>query len=284
MTNGSKKYVRSSVRSRLTKYISIGIVSISLTAILVVGREIVSVTSGLMQEHIVNVSENESKQAVTELTNAVSSVTSFASILSGWNVLPADDRETYISSFVKQQVSGSAAVLSAWTVWFPGTITGVNSGTTSVNWYRTDKGIAREQFPLQDASWIRYAADNTRPHLLEPHLSTANGRRDYIVSAVAPVYGKDGTSVCGIAGIDLSLTQINTYLSSLRVYKSGYGVLSAAGCDSRSQGSENAGAVVFLVHRIPRLFPERENFKTLCRVYDRTPAAETAPRCNAGVR
>lgn len=218
-----KNYVHTSIKNQITKYISIGIVSISVAAIAVVGKEIVTVTSGLMQDHIINVSENESKQAVTDLTNSVSYVSSFASVLSGWSAIPENVRRECISDFVKQGVNGNQDVLSAWAVWNPGTLDDDRISPSAFNWYRTGDKLAVEKFPIQDASWIRYAADNNRPHLLEPHLSTANGRRDYIVSAVAPIYGKDKT-ICGIAGIDVSLNQINSYLASLRIYKNGYGV------------------------------------------------------------
>lgn len=192
-------------------------------AIAVVGREIVSVTSGLMQEHIINVSDDESRRAATDLTNTVSYVSSFASVLSGWNSIPENARIACISDFVKQNLNGNQNVLSAWAVWNPDTLEDGRTNSSAFSWFRGEDKVEEEKFPMQDASWIRYVTDNRRPHLLEPHLSTANGKRDYIVSAVAPIYSKD-KEICGIAGVDVSLNQINNYLSSLQIYKNGFGV------------------------------------------------------------
>ncbi|MFA6857341.1 MAG: methyl-accepting chemotaxis protein [Treponema sp.] len=218
-----KRYVHTSIKSQITKYISIGIITISVIAIAVVGKEIIAVTSSLMQDHIINVSDNESKKAVISLTSTVSSVASFASVLSGWNSIPEKFRKESISEFVKQEVSTSQNTVCAWVVWNPEIAESDGSSPFAVSWSRSENNLTQDEFPVQDATWIRYVTDNNRPHLLEPHLSIAAGKRDYIVSAVAPVYGKDKT-ICGIAGIDVSLNLINKYLSSLQIYRSGYGV------------------------------------------------------------
>ncbi|MCK9170854.1 MAG: methyl-accepting chemotaxis protein [Treponema sp.] len=218
-----KGFVHTSIKNQITKYISIGVITISVIAIAVVGKEIIAVTSSLMQDHIINVSDNESKKAVISLTNTVSSAASFAAVLSGWDAVPEKARKECISEFVRQEVSSSQNAICAWAVWNPGIVDGDETSPFAVSWFRSENNLTQDEFPVQDASWIRYVTDNSHPHLLEPHLSIASGKRDYIVSAVAPVYGKDGT-ICGIAGIDVSLNLINEYLSSLQIYRNGYGV------------------------------------------------------------
>jgi methyl-accepting chemotaxis protein len=233
MKRKEKHIKRISIRKRLTSYISAGIITVSILTIVIVGREIFSVTTSLIHEHIVNVSDNKARQAATELTNAVSEASSLAATLSGWQSIPEPERRTIVSALIEQNVIRNKNV-SAWAEWEPGLFDRQDekykensysdkTGRFMPCWSMTTNGISRDHLDMQDPDWIRSVLDNPHPHMLDPHITMINRTQEYISSAIAPIYNVDGT-ICGMAGININLEKINTELSSLRLYNSGYGI------------------------------------------------------------
>ena len=81
MKKKEKHIKRISIKKKLTSYISAGIITVSAFTIVIVGREIFSVTTSLIHEHIVNVSDNKARQAA--ITNQILEVVSGAEALKG---------------------------------------------------------------------------------------------------------------------------------------------------------------------------------------------------------
>jgi methyl-accepting chemotaxis protein len=231
---GNRQRIRqTSIRKRLTAFISLGIVIVSLGAIVVIGWQIFSVTTSLMHDHIINVSDNEARRATTELTDTVSEAASLAATLSGWEKIPEPDRRNAVSFLIRQNTARNRT-LSSWAEWqagtfdpydkaFAGSSYSDSTGRFMSCWTMTDNTVRQDHLNMQNADWLRYVKDNPRPHMLEPHITMIGSAQEYISSAIAPIYNSSD-DICGMAGIDVNLAKINTQLSSLRLYNTGYGI------------------------------------------------------------
>ena len=186
-----------------------------------------------MHDHIINVSDNEARRAATELTNAVSQAAALAGTLSGWQSISDRERRVTVSELVKHTVLYSQTIAS-WAEWKAGSFDtrdneyadspwSDSSGRFMICWTKKDNQIKKDRLNMQDADWLRYVLDNPEPHFLKPQITMVNGIREYVSSAVAPIYNSNG-EICAMAGVDVNLEKINSQLASLRLYSTGYGI------------------------------------------------------------
>lgn len=59
--------------------------------------------------------------------------------------------------------------------------------------------------------------------LTEPYVDASTGQ--LILSAASPIYDEDGKTILGVAGMDISMEQINTVMHEYKIGKAGYVML-----------------------------------------------------------
>ncbi|MGN0404452.1 MAG: methyl-accepting chemotaxis protein [Bariatricus sp.] len=59
--------------------------------------------------------------------------------------------------------------------------------------------------------------------LTEPYIDASTGK--LILSAASPIYDEDGTTILGVAGMDISMEQIDTVMQGYKIGKAGYVML-----------------------------------------------------------
>lgn len=102
---------------------------------------------------------------------------------------------------------------------------------------QSDGFTSDDSFEITKREWFQ-VTNTKKPMLTAPYIDASTGK--FIVSAAAPVYDAAGTSIIGVAGIDISLEQMTEILSSYKIGEEGYVILASG-----------AGAIIY--HPDPEL-------------------------------
>ncbi len=230
-----KKHV--SIKSRISKYIIICILSISIIATVAIGKQILNVTVSLIHNFIINVADDKSRQETQELIRMVSKAESVASILSGWQSIDDTSRRSVISTIIKKQAE-DLKNCSVWAEWKENTFDSQDhiyrnsrySDTTGrfiTCWTNNDGKVKQDHLQAQATDWFQTISKNPKGHFIEPYVAFINGKQGYMATAEAAIYNSNH-EICGMAGIDIDLSKINKRLAALKIYTSGYGIFTSA--------------------------------------------------------
>ena len=92
---------------------------------------------------------------------------------------------------------------------------------------QSDGFVSDEDFEITERVWYQ-AVQLNQTMLTEPYTDFNTGH--LVLSAATPIYDKDGTTIIGVAGLDIALDHVNEVLSSYKIGKTGYiGLFSKAG-------------------------------------------------------
>lgn len=90
---------------------------------------------------------------------------------------------------------------------------------------QSDGYTSGSDFEITQRSWYR-AAEEKKTILTDAYVDASTG--NLILSAATPVYEENGSQVIGVAGIDISLENINKTLSGYKIGEEGYVILLTA--------------------------------------------------------
>ena len=85
---------------------------------------------------------------------------------------------------------------------------------------QSDDFTSDESWDVTTRVWYKPCLETKTTVLTEPYLDPASG--EMILSAVTPVFDESGKEIIGVAGIDVSLAQMKTVMSTYTIGKKGY--------------------------------------------------------------
>ncbi len=81
---------------------------------------------------------------------------------------------------------------------------------------------------LEHVGWYYIPVNNGAPLWMDPYLNS--NINVYMISYVVPIYAEDGTSI-GIVGMDIAFTAITDMIDSIKLFNTGYGLVTNANGD-----------------------------------------------------
>lgn len=90
---------------------------------------------------------------------------------------------------------------------------------------QSDGFTSGSDFEITQRSWYK-AAESKKTILTDAYVDASTG--NLILSAATPVYDESGSKVVGVAGVDISLENINKLLSGYKIGENGYVILLTA--------------------------------------------------------
>ncbi len=84
---------------------------------------------------------------------------------------------------------------------------------------QSDGFTSGDDFDITQRAWYQ-CIQSKQTMLTEPYTDSSTG--DLILSAATPIYDTDGTTILGVAGLDIALDHVNEVLSGYKIGKTGY--------------------------------------------------------------
>jgi methyl-accepting chemotaxis protein len=229
-----------SVSRQLMLYITIGMVSVSLIIITLVGRSLYTDNAVQTENRITALSEQTAIYAEKEMMNVTRATETLAAMLGNYATIPEQMRAVSISNAVQNLVT-VADYPCAWARWNAGSFsTGKYPYTTC--WIKTKDGA--EDNDIGDAGeWYQTTLDTPLAWINEPSEGTYDGEKVLVTSAYKRITDMYGNPV-GVAGIDLDLNSLNKKLSEVTSSEGTTSLfLSAHGAVMSSQTGEKLGSI-----------------------------------------
>jgi methyl-accepting chemotaxis protein len=150
----------------------------------------------------------------------------------------ANIQRSVLDEIQKQILAGNKAFIGVWTCWEPDALDGKDmdfkdtkghdsTGRYIPYWNRGTGQIALE--PLLDydkvgaGDYYQLAKKSGNETILDPYLYKIGGKEVLITSLVVPI--KSGGTVLGVAGIDISLSEFENLISTIKPYGTGHGYI-----------------------------------------------------------
>ncbi|ORC30722.1 hypothetical protein B4O97_17615 [Marispirochaeta aestuarii] len=181
--------------------------------------------------------------AKLEMETALETARTLASVFSTWENIPVEERRTLFSGILKTVVEKNEDFQGAWTCWEENTLDASDSfykglpgydetGRFIPYWYRSDSGRI-EYEPLTgytqpgEGNYYLVPLNNKKEAAAEPYIYELKGKPRWLTSLSVPIYD-NANRVAGIVGINLSLDHLQSHLSDLVFFDTGFGRLVSA--------------------------------------------------------
>ncbi len=214
---------------------------------------------GMEQARLLAMSRSSefANQVQAQLEVALDTARTLAYSLEGMTLTGIPDR-AQVNSILERTLRGNPQFLAVWTCWEPDAFDGKDkefagsgghdaTGRFVPYWYRSGGGIVLE--PLVgydvpgDGDYYLLAMRSGRETILEPYEYEVGGRKMLITSLVVPVEVK-GKRV-GVAGIDISMDDIQKMVVQLKLYETGFGrLVSHGGIIASHQDAKRVGEML----------------------------------------
>ena len=127
----------------------------------------------------------------------------------GDNILETEKMDTVRQNLANVVATDSENILSTWIADFDASVLTQSDGFTSDG-----------DWDVTSREWYTPCVESKATVLTKPYVDSASG--GVILSAVTPVYDTSGSQMIGVAGIDVSLDQINDVMSQYKIGNKGY--------------------------------------------------------------
>jgi methyl-accepting chemotaxis protein len=207
-----------------------GVFAVGMTVLaLRVASSVQQQTATLQNETTLNISQ----QITSGLSGVAGVATSLATTMGAMKDAGIADRAAY-DSVLRATLDKNPTILGTWSGWEPNALDGqdamlANSGIWDASgryvpyWHRGTGEIIQEVLADYDkpgaGDYYLVPKDLNRLVAIEPYLYTIAGVEQLIMSFGAPITA--GDSYVGTAGIDISLTDINTAVSAMKPFGTG---------------------------------------------------------------
>ena len=198
---------------------------------------------GMEQARLLAMSRSSefANQVQARLEVALDTARTLAHVLEGLTQGGDPDR-AQVNSILERTLRGSPEFIGVWTCWEPDAFDGRDkefagseghdaTGRFVPYWHRSGSSVALEPLSAYDVpgegDYYLLAMKNGRETILEPYEYEVGGRKILMTSLVVPVE-VNGKRV-GVAGVDISMDDVQKLIVQVKLYETGFGRLVSHG-------------------------------------------------------
>ncbi|MDR0598022.1 MAG: methyl-accepting chemotaxis protein [Treponema sp.] len=188
----------------------------------------------LTESELKNIARNEASQLGLWLESNFSMARSLAQSMEAYESVPAEERRFFYNLLLEQLAGKNPELTAAWTCWEPNALDGLDDryantpGTDRTGrfisyWSRTAEGAklsAIDEYTVSGpGDFYLLPLQTGNETVVEPYFYTINGTATLITSLSVPIK-KNGRTI-GVAGVDISLDNIQDNLKAIKLYEGG---------------------------------------------------------------
>ncbi|MCL2244562.1 MAG: methyl-accepting chemotaxis protein [Treponema sp.] len=195
-----------------------------------------STITDLAFENIGNITEVSANKAKAFLEVSMDEIRSYATMVSDIDeAVPAEGRRDMINYLLRSLTEANPEWVGVWTAYEPNALDGmdarfVNTAGTDetgrfISYWTNNNGIVSLDHLTNytNAEYYLTSLRSGNEAIVEPYYETVGGKQILITSATVPI--KQAGRTIGVAGIDIELTEIQSMITGIRPFGTGYAAL-----------------------------------------------------------
>ncbi len=232
------------LRAKMLLFILVPVAMVMLAIILINLFSSRTIAQRQAQAILEGSAQSYANQVKASMEVAMDAARTLAQVMQGFEELPAGQRRDVYNNMMKSLLEANPSFLGIWTAWEPNALDGLDSryagamghdqtGRFIPYWVRSGNQIIIE--PLVgyetpgDGDYYLLAKNSGNEVVLEPYEYEIDGKTEYLTSLAVPIRDSNNR-VVGVAGIDISISKLQSNFKDVRVYQTGFGrLLSAQG-------------------------------------------------------